>query len=30
MKDETIKALITKFLRVAVMIAVLMIVSRHM
>jgi len=30
MKDETIKALITKFFRVAIMIAVLMIVSRFM
>ncbi len=30
MKDETIKALITKFFRVAVMIAVLMIVSKYM
>jgi len=30
MKDETIKALITKFFRVAIMIVVLMIVSRYM
>jgi len=30
MKDETIKALITKFFRVAIMIVVLMIVSRFM
>ncbi len=30
MKDETIKALITKFFRVAIMVAVLMILSNYM
>lgn len=30
MKEETVKALITKFFRVAIMVAVLMIVSNYM
>lgn len=30
MSEETIKALVTKFFRVAVMVAVLMIVSKYM